>query len=99
MCKKNFSDSYSYHNENLFQDVRKNIFFFQSLPRLFLEFVLIISFSLLAFLILIQGKTVNEFITILGLFTAVSFRLLPSLGRILTNLQSLKSFFSSGLVI
>ena len=90
--QKKFSEVYSHHNE-IYSKMLENHSFFQSLPRFCLELIVIIGFSaLLLFVLVMQGRTINELILILGLYAAVSFRLLPSLGRILTNLQNLKSF-------
>ena len=90
--QKKFSEIYSYHNEIYSKMIKKHIFF-QSLPRLWLELIVVISLSSLILIILIQERSTTELISILGLYAAASFRLLPSMNRILTNLQNLKSFF------
>tara|TARA_Y100001970_G_C14237387_1_gene862680 strand:+ start:1202 stop:2980 length:1779 start_codon:yes stop_codon:yes gene_type:complete len=91
-AQRKFSDIYSYHNE-IYSKMLEKHSFFQSLPRFCLELIVIISFSvLLLFVLVMQGKSISELILILGLYAAVSFRLLPSLGRILINLQNLRSF-------
>ncbi|MDA9893056.1 ABC transporter ATP-binding protein/permease [Flavobacteriaceae bacterium] len=60
------------------------------IPRFYLELISII--GLVSFIILMvnQGKDVNQLITILGVFVAATFRMIPSLNRIISSAQSLK---------
>jgi len=90
--QKKFFEIFAYHNEIYSKMIKKRIFF-QSLPRLWLELIVVISLSSLILIILIQERSATELISILGLYAVASFRLLPSMNRILTNLQNLKSFF------
>ena len=89
--RENFSGIYSHHNE-IYSRMLEKHFFFQTLPRFWLELIVIISLSLLVLTIVMQERSINELVSVLGLYAAASFRLLPSMNRILTNLQNLKSF-------
>lgn len=84
-----FLDQYNLHNiktakaGQLYQTVL-------ALPRLWLEFIAIIALATLVITMIIQGKSISGIIPILGLFTASAFRLLPSINKMLTSVQSLR---------
>ncbi len=61
-----------------------------ALPRLWLEFIAIIALATLVITMIIQGQNISGIIPILGLFTAAAFRLLPSINKMLTSVQSLR---------
>ena len=42
-----------------------------------------------------QDKDVNELLTILGVFVAATFRMIPSFNRIISALQNMKYYSSS----
>ena len=70
-------------------EARKNILISNNMPRIWLEFVSIILFSL--FIMLYSNiKTADEIISILAIFTLAFFRILPSLNRIIQAIQSLR---------
>ena len=60
------------------------------IPRFYLELISIV--GLVSFIILMvnQGKDVSELITVLGVFVAATFRMIPSINRIISSAQSLK---------
>jgi ATP-binding cassette, subfamily B, bacterial PglK len=62
------------------------------IPKFYLELISI--FGLVSFIIilLIQGKDSTELITILGVFVAATFRMIPSLNRIIASTQSMKYY-------
>lgn len=62
------------------------------LPRFYLELVSIIGLVVFIFLMLFKGENPNSLITILGVFVAATFRVIPSLNRILGALQNLKYY-------
>jgi ABC-type multidrug transport system fused ATPase/permease subunit len=68
---------------------RKNILISNNMPRLWLEFLSIILFTLFL-IIYIRIKTVDEIISILAIFSLSFFRVLPSLNRIIQAVQSLR---------
>ena len=63
--------------------------FIDSLPRLWLEWLVIIGFILLMFLMIFQGKELLYAVPLLGLFAAAAFRLMPSLARIMNAIQGI----------
>ena len=65
------------------------------LPRFFLELITVL--GLLGFIIIMifQGQNTVDLITILGVFAAATFRIIPSLNRTLTAFQNLKFNYPS----
>lgn len=62
----------------------------QGLPRLWLELLGVIGLSALVFSMLAQGKPVGTLVPALGLFAAAAFRLLPSITKVISGIQSLR---------
>ena len=65
------------------------------IPRYYLEFISIVSLVGFIFIMILNQKDVNEIISIGGVFVAATFRVLPSVNRIITSLQQIKYFKSS----
>jgi ABC-type multidrug transport system fused ATPase/permease subunit len=63
---------------------------FQNYPRLMFELVAVISLSILVISMHLQGENMNSIIPILGLFAAAAFRLMPSITRVLSSIQTLR---------
>ena len=63
---------------------------FQILPRLIIEVVLIFFLGALLILLTLRGNSFEQTIITLGLFAAASFRLLPSLNKIISSQQILR---------
>ena len=62
------------------------------MPRIWLEtFVIIVFFTLVAILI-VQSDNVVEVIPVLGVFAAIAIRVMPSISRIIFNIQQLKFY-------
>ena len=62
------------------------------MPRIWLEtFVIIVFFTLVAILI-VQSDNVVEVIPVLGVFAAIAIRVMPSISRIIYNIQQLKFY-------
>jgi ABC-type multidrug transport system fused ATPase/permease subunit len=59
-------------------------------PRLYLEFISIISLATLIIVLSIQGKPIDSLITVLGVFVAAAFRIIPSANRIIGSIQQIK---------
>ena len=55
--------------------------FFSNLPRLFLEFIVVVSVCLLMFFLIKQGYPTSEIFKVVGVFVAAAFRLLPSINK------------------
>lgn len=60
------------------------------LPRLWIELLAISALAALVLIMIAQGKSVGAIATMLGLFTAAAFRLMPSVNRILNFTQSIR---------
>ena len=65
------------------------------LPRFYLEFISIVGLVSFIVLLLIQGKETTSLITTLGLFVAGTFRIIPSLNRIIGSTQTMKYYMPS----
>ncbi|MBL0954696.1 MAG: ABC transporter ATP-binding protein [Leptospira sp.] len=59
-------------------------------PRLWLEYFSILGFVLLILTSLSQGKTLSEAATLVALFGAAAFRVMPSINRMLVIMQNIK---------
>ena len=62
----------------------------QGVPRLWLELIAIVSLTIIIIISIITEKNINNLITSLAVFIAASFRLLPSITRILGSLQTVR---------
>jgi ABC-type multidrug transport system fused ATPase/permease subunit len=69
-------------------NIRSNLI--TQLPRVYLELISIVGVGLIIFVMILQNKEISVIISFLGLFIAASFRILPSLNRILSSIQNLK---------
>lgn len=86
--EKNFLETFK-NNFLTSTKARRNILISNNIPRIWLEFISIILFSL--FLIFyVNIKTTDEVIAILAIFSLAFFRLLPSINRIIQAIQSLR---------
>jgi ATP-binding cassette, subfamily B, bacterial PglK len=65
------------------------------IPRFYLEFISIIGLVSFIILLLLQGKNPAGLVTILGVFVAATFRMIPSFNRIIASAQSMKYFMPS----
>ena len=63
--------------------------FIGSLPRLWLEWLVVIGFILLILLMILQGKELLYVVPLLALFAAAAFRIMPSLTRIMNSVQGI----------
>lgn len=87
--EKDFLDSYSRHNLACSRIVQlQNTM--QQLPRLLLEFLAIAIFFILILVSLRQGKSLAAIVATLALFAGAAFRLMPSVSRIISAMQSLR---------
>jgi ABC-type multidrug transport system fused ATPase/permease subunit len=69
------------------------------IPKVILEFVAIIIFVILVYIILQTNSSIEYFIPILGVYVGASFKLLPALNRIIVSMQKLKRGSSTTLRI
>ncbi|UCD70303.1 MAG: ABC transporter ATP-binding protein [Betaproteobacteria bacterium] len=84
-----FFEQFRIHSQGGAQAVQRQ-HFFRQLPRLWLEVLAVTGLAGLALVMIAQGKPADALLPTLGLFAAASFRLLPSINRMLTSWQSLR---------
>ena len=89
-----FIEKYSKLNYNRAR-IASNFSTISQLPRFYLELVSITGLVAFIFLMLFKGENPDSLITILGVFVAATFRVIPSLNRILGALQNLKYYNKS----
>ena len=65
------------------------------IPRYYLEFISVVSLVGFIFLMISNNKDANEIISVGGVFIAATFRVLPSINRIIGSLQQIKYYKSS----
>ncbi|MDA9852259.1 ABC transporter ATP-binding protein/permease [Flavobacteriaceae bacterium] len=65
------------------------------ISRFYLELITIIGMVSLILILISNGVNTSEIITLLGVFVAAAFRMIPSINRILAALQNLKYYSSS----
>jgi len=75
--------------------VNSNHITISQLPRFYLELLSIIGLVSFIILLLLQGKDTTSLISILGVFVAATFRMMPSLNRIIAGIQSMKYYSNS----
>ena len=81
-------NTFTKNNKNLNLCERKEGFI-DSLPKLWLEWLVVMSFMLLILLMIFQEKELLYIVPLLGLFAAAAFRIMPSLTRILNGFQGI----------
>jgi len=84
-----FLNKYDGFNKFFYNSQRK-IQFMQQVQRFYLELVLIISIVILAFVVVVQGKSIGAILPSLSLFLFASLRLLPSSNKIIASLQTMR---------
>ena len=87
--EKTFIDQYIKHNKRS-ADVARNNSVINSLPRLWLELIIIYGIVVLIFTMISRNQPMDLMIPTLGVFFASAFRLMPSINRILFNTQVLR---------
>ena len=85
-----FKNIYSFHISKLI-NADRNIEFINALPRLWLELLFAVLIIFLVVLFSIQLNSIVQVLPVIGIFAVAGFRLLPSINRILTGLQYLRS--------
>ena len=83
----NFLDLFSFHNLKSARAIQFKTTL-QQLPRLWLESLAIVGLTCLVFLLIAQGKSINDILPIVGLFAVSTFRILPSVNKIIEAVQN-----------
>lgn len=68
---------------------------FTQLPRIYLELLTVFGLIFFIQLMFYQGSSTTQVMTTLGVFVAATFRMIPSINRILSALQNLKYYGAS----
>ena len=87
--EEDFLAQFNLHNYGSAR-VMARIGLFQQLPRLWLELLAVIGLASLLWVMLAQGNSLNALLPSLGVFAIAAFRLMPSMGRIVNSLQSMR---------
>ena len=87
--EKEFLREFSIHTEGLKKTGIKSSFM-SLIPRLGIEYLSILIISIILFFATIYEYEKDIIIATLAVFTAAAFRMLPSVNRIITNLQGLR---------
>ncbi len=76
---------------NITADIGKKQNFIQQIPRLFFEFLAILLFCTLVIIFInFENENMEKLIPTLGIFAAATFRILPSINKILVNSQTIR---------
>lgn len=84
-----FTKKYSTLN-NLKFDINALFMTTNLTPRFYLEFMSIVALASFIGLLMFRGEELTTLITIIGVFIAAVFRLLPSVNKLISNLQIIK---------
>lgn len=93
--KKNFFQSRLVDFNTTRAKINSNQTTLGQIPRYYLEFISIVSLIGFILILIINEKDVNEIISTGGVFVAATFRILPSINRIIGSLQQIKYYKSS----
>jgi ABC-type multidrug transport system fused ATPase/permease subunit len=74
---------------NKSMEVERRFMMLQILPRLTLELLAIVGLVVLVLAMIGSGDSVSQILPVLGLFAATSFRIIPSINRIMASVQTL----------
>ena len=88
--EKYFTHKFSNYNK-IFSRIITKIYTLTMMPRLYLELLSISGLAGLVISIVIQGKPIDFIVTTMGIFAAASYRMIPSVNRILSSLQVIRS--------
>jgi ABC-type multidrug transport system fused ATPase/permease subunit len=84
-----FVSRYEQHN-NQYSIINANVIYLSQIPRIFLEFLSIYGLVLMILLQIFRSRPTEDLIPILSMFLAASFRLIPSINKIMASIQSIK---------
>ena len=85
----NFLDEYQIHNYGSARAGEYQLTL-QALPRLCLELLGVTGLAILVLAMVYKGKSLEVLLPTLGLFVSAAFRLIPSVNRILSSIQSFR---------
>ena len=85
---KHIFEKFFSNNDKIVQSEFKHNFI-SSLPRLWLEWLVIVTFLSAVSFMVVDGKNLSEIIVVIGVFTAAAFRIMPSLTKIMNSTQAI----------
>ncbi len=85
---KHIFEKFFLNNNKIVQSEFKHNFI-SSLPRLWLEWLVIVTFLSAVSFMVVDGKNLSEIIVVIGVFTAAAFRIMPSLTKIMNSIQAI----------
>ena len=74
---------------NASMEVDRRFMMLQIIPRLSLELLAIVGLVVLVIAMISSGDSVSQLLPVIGLFAATSFRIIPSISRILASVQTI----------
>lgn len=83
-----FLNSFNTHNQGS-SHVNQRMETIQQIPRYWIELLAIIALAVLVSVMVSQGRSIEFIIPTVGLFAAASFRILPSVNRLLSGIQTI----------
>lgn len=84
-----FENKFSFY-QRIITKVSRNYLTFQQIPRIFLEIVVLLSITFLIFFMIYIKADKSLVIIKLGIFSAVAFKILPSINRMVFSYHALK---------
>ena len=93
--RKNYFEKYFFKVSKERSRILKNYLTISQTPRYFFELVAIFGLVGFIFIMILIGKDNTELISILGVFVAATFRMIPSFNRIFSAFQNAKYYTSS----
>lgn len=87
--EKEFEERFLAHFEKYTKYERLNSIV-QQIPRVWIEFLAILSLCFLIISIIYQGKDYSSILPIIALFTGAAFRLIPSVSKVFHSIQTLR---------
>lgn len=75
--------------DKLKSKINTNILVFNAIPRQYLELLIVFAISAAISIMVASGNLLITFLPILGIFLASAFRLIPSINKIITSLQTI----------
>jgi ATP-binding cassette subfamily C protein len=85
-----------------FKNINKNLAYiqsrfltFQNIPRSILELIIFLAISILVLILIFLNYKESDILLVTGLFAAAGFKIIPSVNRIILNMQNLKYASSS----
>ena len=87
--EQNFLEIFSTHNSGSANNNRKQAIIV-GLPRIFIEFAAISGIVLFIFIYASGQKEIQQVVPLLGLFGLAAFRIMPSINRIVSSMQSVR---------